>query len=137
MFNLDINDTVYTVQEDMNLLDFLRDEAQITSLKNGCGEGSCGACMLLVDGKATRACLLTVAKVTGKKLLTVEGLSEREREAYVWAFAQAGAVQCGFCIPGMVISAKALLDKVPNPTSQQIKQSIRGNICRCTGYAED
>ena len=136
MFNLDINDTVYTVQEDMNLLDFLRDEAQITSLKNGCGEGSCGACMLLVDGKATRACLLTVAKVTGKKILTVEGLSEREREAYVWAFAQAGAVQCGFCIPGMVISAKALLDKVPNPTSQQIKQSIRGNICRCTGYVK-
>ena len=136
MFNIDINDTVYTVQKDMNLLDFLRDEAHITSLKNGCGEGTCGACMLLMDGKATRACLLTTAKVTGKKLLTVEGLSEREREAYVWAFAQAGAVQCGFCIPGMVISAKALLDKVPNPTPQEIKQSIRGNICRCTGYVK-
>jgi len=136
MFNIDINDTVYTVQEDMKLLDFLRDEAQITSLKNGCGEGTCGACMLLMDGKATRACLLTVAKVAGKKLLTVEGLSEREREAYVWAFAQAGAVQCGFCIPGMVISAKALLDKVPNPSTQEIKQSIRGNLCRCTGYVK-
>jgi len=136
MFNIEINDTVYTVQKDMNLLDFLRDKAQITSLKNGCGEGTCGACMLLMDGKAMRACLLTVAKVVGKKLLTVEGLSEREREAYVWAFAQAGAVQCGFCIPGMVISAKALLDKVPNPTPQEIKQSIRGNICRCTGYVK-
>jgi len=136
MFNIDINDTVYTVQEDMNLLEFLRDQAQITSLKNGCGEGACGACMLLMDGKAMRACLLTVAKVAGKKLLTMEGLTEREREAYVWAFAQAGAVQCGFCIPGMVISAKALLDKVPNPTSQEIKQSIRGNICRCTGYVK-
>ena len=136
MFNIDINDTVYTVPEDMKLLDFLRDEAQITSLKNGCGEGSCGACMLLMDGKAMRACLLTVAKVAGKKLMTVEGLSEREREAYVWAFAQAGAVQCGFCIPGMVISAKALLDKVPNPTPQEVKQSIRGNICRCTGYVK-
>ena len=136
MFNIDINDTVYTVQEDMNLLEFLRDEARITSLKNGCGEGTCGACMLLVDGKAMRACLLTVAKAAGKKLLTVEGLSEREREAYVWAFAQAGAVQCGFCIPGMVISAKALIDKVPNPTSQEIKQSIRGNLCRCTGYVK-
>ncbi len=136
MFNIDINDTVYTVQEDMKLLDFLRDEAQITSLKNGCGEGSCGACMLLMDGKAMRACLLTVAKVAGKKLITVEGLSERERETFVWAFAQAGAVQCGFCIPGMVISAKALLDKVPNPTPQEIKQSIRGNICRCTGYVK-
>ncbi|ODA41223.1 selenium-dependent xanthine dehydrogenase [Desulfosporosinus sp. BG] len=136
MFKIDINNTMYTVQEDMNLLDFLRDQAQITSLKNGCGEGTCGACMLLMDGKAMRACLLTVAKVAGKKLLTVEGLSEREREAYVWAFAQAGAVQCGFCIPGMVISAKALLDKVANPTSQEIKQSIRGNICRCTGYVK-
>lgn len=136
MFSIDINDTVYSVQEDMNLLDFLRDEAQITSLKNGCGEGTCGACMLLLDGKAMRACLLTVAKVVGKKLVTVEGLSEREREAYVWAFAQAGAVQCGFCIPGMVISAKALIDKVPNPTAQEIKESIRGNICRCTGYVK-
>ncbi|HWQ43540.1 MAG TPA: selenium-dependent xanthine dehydrogenase [Desulfosporosinus sp.] len=136
MFDLDVNGTVYTVQEDMKLLDFLRDEAQITSLKNGCGEGSCGACMLLMDGKAMRACLLTVAKVAGKKLMTLEGLSEREREAYVWAFSQAGAVQCGFCIPGMVISAKALLDKVPNPTPQEIKQSIRGNLCRCTGYVK-
>src|SRR5665648_64523 len=136
MYNIDINDTVYTVQEDMNLLQFLRDEVRITSLKNGCGEGACGACMILMDGKAMRACLLTVAKVAGKKLLTVEGLTEREREAYVWAFAQAGAVQCGFCIPGMVISAKALLDKVPNPTPQEIKQSIRGNICRCTGYVK-
>lgn len=136
MFKIDINDTVYTVQEDMKLLDYLRDELEITSLKNGCGEGSCGACMILMDGKAMRSCLLTVAKVAGKKLLTVEGLTEREREAYVWAFAHAGAVQCGFCIPGMVISAKALLDKAPNPTPQEIKQSIRGNICRCTGYVK-
>jgi len=134
MYTIDINGTVHNVQEDMNLLDFLRDEAQVTSLKNGCGEGACGACMLLVDGKAMRACILTVAKASGKKLLTVEGLSEREKEAYTWAFAEAGAVQCGFCIPGMIISAKALIDKNANPTSQEIKQSIRGNICRCTGY---
>ncbi len=136
MYNIDINSTVYAVQEDMNLLDFLRDEVQVTSLKNGCGEGSCGACMLMVDGKASRACLLTVAKASGKKLLTVEGLSEREREAYTWAFAEAGAVQCGFCIPGMIISAKALIDRLPNPSSQEIKESIRGNICRCTGYVK-
>lgn len=134
MYTIDINGTVHNVSEDMNLLDFLRDEVQVTSLKNGCGEGACGACMLLVDGKAMRACILTVAKASGKKLLTVEGLSEREKEAYTWAFAEAGAVQCGFCIPGMIISAKALLDKNPNPTAQEIKQSIRGNICRCTGY---
>jgi len=136
MYNIDINGTVHTVQEDMNLLDFLRDEAQITSLKNGCGEGACGACMLLADGKAMRACISTVAKASGKKLLTVEGLSEKEKEAYTWAFAEAGAVQCGFCIPGMIISAKALIDKNANPTSQEIKQSIRGNICRCTGYVK-
>ncbi|SDH41628.1 selenium-dependent xanthine dehydrogenase [Desulfosporosinus hippei] len=134
MYTIDINGAVHNVQEDKNLLDFLRDEVQVTSLKNGCGEGACGACMLLVDGKAMRACILTVAKASGKKLLTVEGLSEREKEAYTWAFAEAGAVQCGFCIPGMIISAKALIDKNPNPTAQEIKQSIRGNICRCTGY---
>ncbi|KGK91457.1 aldehyde oxidoreductase [Desulfosporosinus sp. HMP52] len=134
MYTIDINGAVHNVQEDKNLLDFLRDDIQVTSLKNGCGEGACGACMLLVDGKAMRACILTVAKASGKKLLTVEGLSEREKEAYTWAFAEAGAVQCGFCIPGMIISAKALIDKNPNPTAQEIKQSIRGNICRCTGY---
>lgn len=134
MYTIEINGTVHTAEEDKNLLDFLRDDARVTSLKNGCGEGACGACMLLVDGKAMRACLLTVAKASGKKLLTVEGLSEREKEAYSWAFAEAGAVQCGFCIPGMIISAKALIDKNPNPTLQEIKQGIRGNICRCTGY---
>ena len=136
MYNIDINDTVYSVQEDMNLLEYLRDKAQVTSLKNGCGEGVCGTCMLLVDGKAMRACLLTVAKASGKKLLTVEGLSQREKDAYTWAFAEAGAVQCGFCIPGMIISAKALIDNTPNPTTQEIKKSIRGNICRCTGYVK-
>lgn len=136
MYNIDINDAVFTAQEDMNLIDFLRDQAHITSLKNGCGEGACGACMILVDGKATRACLLTVAKASGKKLLTVEGLSEKEKDAYSWAFAEAGAVQCGFCIPGMIISAKALIDKKPNPNAQEIKEAIRGNICRCTGYVK-
>ncbi|TGE34569.1 selenium-dependent xanthine dehydrogenase [Desulfosporosinus sp. Sb-LF] len=136
MFNLEINGTVYTVQEDMNLMDYLRDQLHMTSLKNGCGEGVCGACSLLVDGKKLRACTLTLAKVSGKKVLTVEGLSEREKEAYAWAFAEAGAVQCGFCIPGMVISAKAVIDKSPNPTAQEIKEGIRGNICRCTGYVK-
>jgi selenium-dependent molybdenum hydroxylase 1 len=136
MFNLDINGTTYSVQEDMKLLEYLRDHLHITSVKNGCGEGACGTCSVLVDGKKMRACTLTLAKVSGKKVLTVEGLSEHEKEAYTWAFAEAGAVQCGFCIPGMVISAKALIDKVPNPTPQDVKESIRGNICRCTGYVK-
>jgi selenium-dependent xanthine dehydrogenase len=89
---------------------------------------------VLVSGKAMRACLLTVAKVSGKKIMTVEGLPDREKEAYVRAFAEAGAVQCGFCIPGMIISAKALLDKNPDPEPREIKEAIRGNLCRCTGY---
>lgn len=136
MFSINLNGSMYSATEDMNLLDFLRDEARVTSVKNGCGEGACGACMVLVDGKAMRACLLTVSKVNGKQVQTVEGLSEPEREAYAWAFAEAGAVQCGFCIPGMIVSAKALLDQNPNPTSQDIKKAIRGNICRCTGYVK-
>lgn len=136
MYTIEINGQSYTVNEDINVIDYLRDDLQITSLKNGCGEGACGACMILVDGKPVRACILKASKVDGKKLLTVEGLSEREKEAYSWAFAEAGAVQCGFCIPGMIISAKGLLDKKLNPTPQEIKEAIKGNICRCTGYVK-
>jgi selenium-dependent xanthine dehydrogenase len=136
MFNIIVNGKEYSVQDDMNLMEFLRDELHITSLKNGCGEGVCGACSILIDGKKLRACTQTLAKVVGKNILTVEGLNEREKEAYTWAFAEAGAVQCGFCIPGMVISAKSLIDRTPNPSSQEIKEAIRGNICRCTGYVK-
>ncbi|MBC9785114.1 selenium-dependent xanthine dehydrogenase [Heliobacterium chlorum] len=136
MHTIHVNGAVHSVNDDENLLDFLRDTLHITSMKNGCGEGACGACMVLIDGKAMRACLYTLAKVDGKKILTVEGLSEEEKEIYARAFAEAGAVQCGFCIPGMVISAKALLDKQPNPTTQEIKAALRGNICRCTGYVK-
>jgi selenium-dependent xanthine dehydrogenase len=134
MFRINLNNNIYSVKEDMNLLDFLRDEARLTSVKNGCGEGACGACMVLVDGRASRACLLTISKVGEKRVTTVEGLSQREKDVYSWAFAQAGAVQCGFCIPGMVISAKALLDQNLNPTDAEIKKALQGNICRCTGY---
>lgn len=136
MFSLNINGKNYTTAEDLNLLEYLRDHLHLTSLKNGCGEGACGACTILVDGKKMRACVLTVSKAAGKKLVTVEGLSETEQEAYSWAFAEAGAVQCGFCIPGMVISAKGLIDTNPNPSTQEIKEAIRGNICRCTGYVK-
>jgi selenium-dependent xanthine dehydrogenase len=120
--------------EDMNLLEFLREDARLTSVKNGCGEGACGACMVLVDGKTVRACILTTSKVQGKKVTTVEGLTAAEKEIYTWAFGEAGAVQCGFCIPGMVISAHALLQNNANPTIKEIKAAINGNICRCTGY---
>lgn len=117
-------------------MEFLRDSCGVTSLKNGCSEGTCGACTVLVGGVARRACRLTLAGVAGRTILTVEGLPERDAEIFVRAFAEAGAVQCGFCLPGMVISAKALLAKNPDPSAQQIKEAIRTNICRCTGYVK-
>lgn len=136
MYTLNLNgeDRAVDLDGDFNLLDWLRDHARTTSAKNGCGEGVCGACMILADGRATRACLLTVERAQGKRLLTPEGFSEREKDVYAWAFAQAGAVQCGFCIPGMVVSAKGLLDVNPSPTRAEIKVAIQGNVCRCTGY---
>ncbi|NLC78012.1 MAG: selenium-dependent xanthine dehydrogenase [Clostridia bacterium] len=125
---------VNAAQESWNLLEYLRREARLTSAKNGCSEGTCGACTVLVDGKATRACTVKLPKLQGKQVVTVEGLSEQEKEIYSWAFATAGAVQCGFCIPGMVMSAKGLLDQNLNPSEEEIKKAIRFNICRCTGY---
>jgi selenium-dependent xanthine dehydrogenase len=136
MFTVTINGNDYTAKEDSNLLEYLRDELRLTSVKNGCGEGACGACMVLIEGKAARACLFTLAKASGKRVITVEGLSKREKAVYSWAFAEAGAVQCGFCIPGMVISAKGLLDQNANPSGAEIKKALQGNICRCTGYVK-
>ncbi|MDL2311118.1 selenium-dependent xanthine dehydrogenase, partial [Peptostreptococcaceae bacterium OttesenSCG-928-C18] len=104
------------------------------SVKDGCSEGACGTCMIIADGKAMRACILKTSRAVGKEIITVEGLSEQEKEAFVYAFGVKGSVQCGFCIPGMVISGKALIDANPNPTEEEIKKAIRGNICRCTGY---
>lgn len=136
MFAITINGSLYSAPEDGNLLEYLREELRLTSVKNGCGEGACGACMVLLDGKAMRACLLTLAKVHDKQVITVEGLSEQEKAVYSWAFAEAGAVQCGFCIPGMVISAKGLLDQNPAPNAGEIKKALQGNLCRCTGYVK-
>ncbi len=134
MATLIVNGKTIRTDRDMKLIDFLRDELRLTSVKNGCGAGACGTCTILVDGKKVKSCMSTVAKMDGKSITTVEGLSEREREVYVHCFGQAGAVQCGFCIPGMVISAKALLDENLTPTRAEVKQAIKGNICRCTGY---
>jgi selenium-dependent xanthine dehydrogenase len=118
------------------LLSFLREDLGLTATKNGCGSGACGACMVLADGKPLRACVPTLEKLAGKSIVTIEGLSEREREVYAYAFAEAGAVQCGFCIPGMVISAKALLDVNGDPSGEDIRRAVRPNICRCTGYVK-
>jgi selenium-dependent xanthine dehydrogenase len=134
MFKFTLNQNVVTVAADMNLLEYLREDARLTSVKDGCAEGVCGSCSVLVDGKAVRACKQTVAKVNGKKVTTLEGLTALEREIYSWAFGEVGAVQCGFCMPGVVISAKSLLDRNPSPTSAEVKSAIRYNLCRCTGY---
>ena len=133
-YELTVNGVTRTVEEDKPLLRYLRDDLRLTSVKDGCSEGACGTCTVLVDGRAMRACILTTKKAAGKSIVTVEGLTPAEQEAFVYAFGAVGAVQCGFCIPGMVLSGKALLDQNPNPTEAEIKKAIRGNICRCTGY---
>ena len=129
-----VNGVPCSTEEEKPLLRYLRDELRLTSVKDGCSEGACGTCTILVDGKAVKACILSTKRAAGKEIVTVEGLSEAEREAFVYAFGAVGAGQCGFCIPGMVMAGKALLDQNPNPTEAEIKKAIRGNVCRCTGY---
>lgn len=134
MFQFKLNENNVVVTSDKGLLEYLREDARLTSVKDGCGEGVCGSCSVLVNGKALRACTLTVAKVNGKAVTTAEGISLREKEVYAWAFGEVGAVQCGFCMPGALISAKGLLDRNPNPTQAEVKAAIKYNLCRCTGY---
>ena len=134
MYSFRVNGIPRTSEKDLSLLTYLREELNLTSVKNGCGEGACGACTVLVDGKKQKACVLKLSRLEGKNVLTAEGLTEREREVYAYCFAHAGAVQCGFCIPGMVLCAKALLDENLTPSRADVKAAIRGNICRCTGY---
>lgn len=136
MVKFKLNGRDVEIEEGRTLINYLREECDLTSVKNGCGEGACGACMVLVDGKATKACILKSDKIEGKEIQTVEGLSDREKKVFAYAFSEAGAVQCGFCIPGMVISAKALLLKTLNPTLDEVKKALMGNICRCTGYVK-
>lgn len=136
MVKFKLNGRDAEIEEGRTLINYLREECDLTSVKNGCGEGACGACMVLVDGKATKACILKSDKIEGKEIQTVEGLSDRDKKVFAYAFSEAGAVQCGFCIPGMVISSKALLLKTLNPTLDEVKKALMGNICRCTGYVK-
>lgn len=129
-----VNGKTYTVTENVSLMRFLRDELRLTSVKDGCSEGACGTCTVIIDGKAVKACVQKISNLDGKSVITAEGLSEREKQVYSYAFSEAGAVQCGFCIPGMVMCAKALIDKNPSPTPEDVKYAIRNNLCRCTGY---
>ena len=136
MATFTVNGQTVQAEKNQKLIRFLRDELRRTSVKDGCSEGACGTCHVLIDGKATKACVPSTDKLEGKTILTVEGLSDWEKAVYTYAFGKAGAVQCGFCIPGMVISAKALLDANPAPTREEAAFAIRNNICRCTGYVK-
>ena len=134
LYQFSVNGVMRETAENKPLLRYLRDDLHLYSVKDGCSEGACGTCTIVVDGKAAKACILTTAKAAGKEILTVEGLSDEEKEAFVYAFGTSGSVQCGFCTPGMVMAGKALLDKNPDPSEEEIRTAIRGNICRCTGY---
>ena len=136
---LKINGEIYKLRVKPNtlLLDVIRDEIGLTGTKKGCDTGECGACTILLEGKPVNSCLLLAIEADGKDLLTVEGLAKNGQLHPVQvAFVEEGAVQCGFCTPGMLLSAKALLDKNPNPTEEEIKMAIAGNLCRCTGYTK-
>ena len=125
------------IDPNLRLLDLLRDELRLTGTKEGCGVGECGACTVLLDGEPVNSCLVLAGQCEGKEVLTIESLEEGgELHPLQQAFIDHGAVQCGFCTPGMVMSAKALLDRNPRPSDEEIKIAISGNICRCTGYRQ-
>jgi carbon-monoxide dehydrogenase small subunit len=135
---LKVNGKEYTREIDplLRLIDFLRDEIKLKGTKEGCGEGECGACTVIVNGETVNSCLMLAAAANGAEILTIEGVSGNGNELHPIqeAFMQVGAVQCGYCIPGMVLSTKALLDKNMEADEDQIREGISGNLCRCTGY---
>lgn len=116
------------------LLEALRDYLGFTGVKEGCGKGECGACTVLIDGKPVNSCLMLAPQAEGKEVITIEGLSENGPTPLQKAFVEEGAVQCGYCTPGMILSLTALLDQNPSPSEEEIKEAISGNLCRCTGY---
>ena len=122
----------------LTLLEVLRDTLGLTGTKEGCGAGECGACTVLLDGKTVNACIFPAMEVEAKNVLTIEGIADAQGNLHPIqkAFVEYGAVQCGFCTPGMVLSAKALLDENPKPTEEEIRHGIAGNLCRCTGYLQ-
>lgn len=125
------------IDENARLLDVIRDVAGLTGTKEGCGVGECGACTVILEGEAVDSCIVLAASVEGKHVTTVEGLAKNGKlDPVQQAVLDHHALQCGFCTPGFLMSAKALLDKKPNPTRDEIKMAIAGNLCRCTGYQQ-
>ena len=132
-------ETVHTeIEPHLTLIQLLREKLGLTGTKDGCGTGDCGACTVLLDGKAINSCIFPAMEVEGKNITTIEGLADVQGNLHPTqkAFVEHGAIQCGFCTPGMVLSAKALLDENPNPTEGEIRKGIAGNLCRCTGYLQ-
>jgi carbon-monoxide dehydrogenase small subunit len=139
IIQLTVNGEEYeaVVTSNQTLLEVLRDDLYLTGTKEGCGEGACGTCTVLLDGKPVRSCLTLAVEVQGREITTIEGLASMgELHPVQKAFVEYGAIQCGFCSPGMILTTKALLDENPNPTEQEARQAISGNVCRCTGYAK-
>ncbi len=138
LIELDINGRIYEVAVDARdlLVDVVRKKVGLTGTKKGCGEGDCGACTVLIDGKPELSCIKLAISCQGKKITTIEGMVQEGGALHPiqQAFVDHGAVQCGFCTPGMIMSAKGLLDRNPHPTEYDIKHEMSGNICRCTGY---
>lgn len=128
--------TDLTVGAAATLLDVLRDDCNLTGAKEGCVEGECGACTVLIDGSPVDSCLYAAAACDGRSVTTIEGLSTGPLSALQEAMVNAGGVQCGFCTPGVIVVLTALLERHPNPTPEQIRVALAGNICRCTGYAQ-
>lgn len=134
-FKVNGREVTVTVPAHRTLLEVLREELDLTSAKEGCGKGECGTCTVILDGEAVNSCLILISQVQGREVLTLEGIApEGKLDPIQEAFVREGAIQCGYCTPGMVMSAKALLMKNPSPTREEIKRAIAGNLCRCTGY---
>jgi len=137
IIKLTVNDEEYelAVEPNLTLLDLLRYDLGLTGTKKGCDEGDCGACTVIMDGRAVSSCLVLAVQANGRNILTIEGVETKGGlHPIQQAFVENGAIQCGFCTPGMILSAKALLDRNPHPDEQEIRTAISGNLCRCTGY---
>jgi len=137
-FILNGSEVTVTVDGHHRLIDVLRKQLGQTGTKEGCGEGECGACTVIIDGRAVNSCLYPALEVEGKSVTTIEGIRGTKNELSViqQAFVEQGAIQCGFCTPGMIMSAKALLDSNPDPSEEDIRDALLGNLCRCTGYVQ-
>jgi len=129
-------ETEREIESSRSLLEFIREDLGLKGTKEGCGEGECGACLVLVDGKAVNACLMTALQLQGKELVTIEGIKGRDGGLHPLqkTFMAEGAVQCGFCTPGLIVASEALLRRNPRATLGEIKLELTGNLCRCTGY---